>query len=173
MDKSKQTHLSRKSQIDLGSFYTPNHLVQITSDVIKKNIKNTTELSLIDTSCGYGSFLNIGHFKKTIGVDIDIEAINQAKKSSPKASLYISNSLQGVSRNIFDVDENEKIIIVGNPPYNDTTSIIRQATKDKTATNAIDRDIKTRDLGMSFLLSYNKLRADYVCVLHPLSYLII
>lgn len=36
----------------------------------------------------------------------------------------------------------------------------------------MDTDVQTRDLGMSFLLSYNKLNADCVCVLHPLSYLI-
>jgi hypothetical protein len=35
-----------------------------------------------------------------------------------------------------------------------------------------DKDINHRDLGISFLLSYNKLKADYICVLHPLSYLI-
>jgi hypothetical protein len=32
--------------------------------------------------------------------------------------------------------------------------------------------VQTRDLGMSFLLSYNELKARFVCVLHPLSYLI-
>jgi len=34
------------------------------------------------------------------------------------------------------------------------------------------RMLSQRDLGISFLLSYNKLAADFVCVLHPLSYLI-
>ena len=37
---------------------------------------------------------------------------------------------------------------------------------------AIDTSIKSRDLGISFLRSYYQLKADYVCVLHPLSYLI-
>ena len=36
----------------------------------------------------------------------------------------------------------------------------------------IDPQIKSRDLGISFLRSYYQLKADYVCVLHPLSYLI-
>jgi hypothetical protein len=35
-----------------------------------------------------------------------------------------------------------------------------------------DADVFSRDLGISFLLSYNKLAADFVCALHPLSYLI-
>ena len=59
-----------------------------------------------------------------------------------------------------------------NPPYNDTTSIIRNSIKDASVQDKIDSDIKTRDLGMSFLLSYDKLQTDFVCVLHPLSYLI-
>ncbi|MDR3290097.1 MAG: Eco57I restriction-modification methylase domain-containing protein, partial [Rickettsiales bacterium] len=69
----------------------------------------------------------------------------------------------------YDLSQNEKIVIVGNPPYNDTTSIIRNSIKQE---QEIDSTIKTRDLGMSFLLSYSKLNADYICVLHPLSYLI-
>src|SRR6185436_4530170 len=36
----------------------------------------------------------------------------------------------------------------------------------------VDPQIKSRDLGISFLRSYYQLKADYVCVLHPLSYLI-
>lgn len=36
----------------------------------------------------------------------------------------------------------------------------------------IDPQIKSRDLGISFLWSYYQLKANYVCVLHPLSYLI-
>jgi hypothetical protein len=70
------------------------------------------------------------------------------------------------------IKEQDKLIVIGNPPYNDATSIIRQNIKDKTAIDEIDSDVKTRDFGMSFSLSYNKLKADYDCVLHPLSYLI-
>jgi hypothetical protein len=36
----------------------------------------------------------------------------------------------------------------------------------------IDCDIKTRDIGISSLLAYDKLKASYVAILHPLSYLI-
>jgi hypothetical protein len=59
---------------------------------------------------------------------------------------------------------------VGNPPYNDTTSIIRSGIKRNNFER--DEDVFSRDFGISFLLSYDKLFADYVCVLHPLSYLI-
>ena len=70
----------------------------------------------------------------------------------------------------FDIRDEERLVVVGNPPYNDVTSQINQ--KIKTNTLPIDSDLKTRDLGMSSLLAYNKLAAEYVVVLHPLSYLI-
>jgi hypothetical protein len=62
------------------------------------------------------------------------------------------------------------VIVVGNPPYNDKTSLIRHNIKD--VDFDIDDDLTCRDLGISFLRSYNKLEADVICVLHPLSYLI-
>lgn len=172
MVTESQKHLSHKSQIDLGSFYTPSHLVKITFDIIERNIENVSDYLLADTSCGYGSFLHTKGFKQIIGSDIDEQAIIKAKNITTDVKFVVGNSLKNISRKNFDLDEKDKLIIIGNPPYNDTTSINRQDIKDKSATNEIDSDIKTRDLGMSFLLSYNKLKADYVCVLHPLSYLI-
>jgi hypothetical protein len=71
---------------------------------------------------------------------------------------------------MFNIEQNKKLVIIGNPPYNDTTSIIRNSVKEDNIN--IDNDIKTRDYGISFLLSYAKLDADIVSVLHPLSYLI-
>lgn len=172
MIAQSQKHLSHKSQIDLGSFYTPKHLVDISFNIIKQNVENVSDYSLVDTSCGYGSFLQTKDYKRVIGADIDEQAISEARKENKNAELTVSNSLKNISRGSLGLDEKDKLIIIGNPPYNDTTSIIRQNVKDKSVINEIDMDIKTRDLGMSFLLSYNKLKADYVCVLHPLSYLI-
>jgi len=172
MLKESQKHLSYKSQIDLGSFYTPNHIVDIVFEIIKKNIEDIADFSLLDSSCGYGSFLTKTGFKKIIGSDIDEQAVKKAGENTKNVEFIVNNSLKDVSRKKFGLNENDKLIIIGNPPYNDTTSIIRQDIKDKSATENIDSDIKTRDLGMSFLLSYNKLDADYICVLHPLSYLI-
>jgi len=71
---------------------------------------------------------------------------------------------------MFNISSNDELIIIWNPPYNDTTSIIRSNIKNNNL--KMDIDIKTRDYGISFLLSYNKLNADIICVLHPLSYLI-
>ncbi|GHU22337.1 hypothetical protein FACS1894172_17580 [Spirochaetia bacterium] len=102
--------------------------------------------------------------------DIDIKAVEMAKTNSPLSQYFNHNSLFEISRRQYGLEKNAKIIIVGNPPYNDSTSIIRNTIKKTEFVR--DAEVMSRDLGISFLLSYNKLAADYICILHPLSYLI-
>ena len=87
------------------------------------------------------------------------------KSGSFKRTLYVM--YQGKK---FDIPQQSDLIVVGNPPYNDKTSLIRHSIKD--IDFDIDEDITSRDLGISFLRSYKKLEADLICILHPLSYLI-
>jgi hypothetical protein len=170
---SGQQHLSRKDTINLGSFYTPENIVDLTYSLLRNNVEDFAEFSVLDSSCGYGSFLsNERIINRKIGADVDAKALEKAKENSPDAVFVRRNSLKDISRDKFMLKKNEKLVIVGNPPYNDITSMARNKIKDVSISFAIDRDVKTRDLGMSFLLSYDKLSADFVCVLHPLSYLI-
>jgi hypothetical protein len=162
-----QKHLNHKDTVNLGSYYTPSWLVDIVYSLIAKNVPCFDDYSVLDTSCGYGGFLR---GTKTIGADIDEKAIETARQNSPYSIFFNHNSLFEITRSQYNLGENEKIIIVGNPPYNDTTSIIRNDIKK--AGFRRDTDVISRDLGLSFLLSYDKLAADFVCVLHPLSYLI-
>lgn len=161
----QQDHLDHHSRINLGSYYTNTEFVDIVWDMIDGYIDKTTIVA--DTSCGYGNFFK--RHPKMLGVDIDELAINKAKKTHKNVDFFIGNALKNVSRDTYDID-NSRLCIVGNPPYNDRNSIIRNHLKEQNI--EIDEDIQTRDLGMSFLLSYQKLEADVICVLHPLSYLI-
>jgi len=162
----EQQHLNRVEQVNLGSYYTKPELVQKVYDLLRKHVPDFDEYTIIDNSCGYGSFLDFDIPNKKIGADTDKAAL---KKIKSDAILIEHNSLAKISRDDYNLSHNEKIIMIGNPPYNDTTSIIRNKIKqEQKESNAI----KTRDLGMSFLLSYNFLKADFICVLHPLSYLI-
>ncbi|MFH0856840.1 MAG: SAM-dependent methyltransferase [bacterium] len=168
-----QKHLNYTDKINLGSYYTPDSIVDSAYSILQKNIPNIRDFIILDSSCGYGSFLakkNIA--KRMIGADVDEKAVFEAKKRIGDVNFIYQNSLIKVCRESLGINPDDKIIAIGNPPYNDTTSIIRNSIKDVSVRDKIDSDIKTRDLGMSFLLSYNKLQADYVCVLHPLSYLI-
>lgn len=172
MDRN-QKHLNYIDTVNLGSYYTPEAIVDLAYSILQRNVPNIEDFTILDSSCGYGSFLakkNIA--KRLVGADIDEKAISEAKKRIDDVDFIYQNSLVNVFRKNLTIENNEKLIAIGNPPYNDTTSIIRNSIKNASTQNKIDSDIKTRDLGMSFLLSYNKLQADYVCVLHPLSYLI-
>ena len=180
-----QKHLNKTQKINLGSFYTPDYIVEIAYKMFfkffQKNYKyNLNDFVLLDSSCGYGNFLKIPtkykdlNFSKKIGVDIDKKALEIAKNNfieSKNPPLFLhKNSLINITRKNFNIGENEKLIIIGNPPYNDKTSIVQNRIKNKDY--SVDSSLKCRDLGMSFLLSFNELKADYICILHPLSYLI-
>ena len=172
MDRN-QKHLNYTETVNLGSYYTPEIIVDLAYSILQKNIKDIKEFTIFDSSCGYGSFLAKNNTaKRLVGADIDQKAIFEAKKIINSVDFICQNSLLNVCRQNLAIKNEEKLIAIGNPPYNDTTSIIRNSIKDVSVQDKIDSDIKTRDLGMSFLLSYDKLQADYVCILHPLSYLI-
>ena len=167
-----QNHLSLNKQIELGSFYTPDYLVDRMYKIIDKYLtKNNIEEKKIlyfDNACGYGAFYK--KEKRFVLSDIDNIAIERLKNDfNLKDNFYITNALQDVNRKKYNIKENDFLINIGNPPYNDTTSIIKSGKKGNFV---CDNDIVDRDLGVSFLKSYNKLKSDIICVLHPLSYLI-
>ncbi len=164
-----QAHLDYEDRVNLGSYYTPLKFVQLAWELIEPYIDSQT--TIIDTACGYGDFLKNYGQSYTIGCDIDEDAIDVAKKNTNKVQFFRTNALHNVSRKKFGIPhQHTKLIVVGNPPYNDRTSLIRH--KIKQIDFEVDEDIASRDLGISFLRSYNKLEADFICVLHPLSYLI-
>ncbi|MCX7737293.1 MAG: SAM-dependent methyltransferase [Candidatus Kapabacteria bacterium] len=168
-DKSKnQNHLKYSDKINLGAFYTPKEYVNIVWSFIKPFLNDDSVV--LDSSCGYGNFFDTEVNCKKIGNDIDVIAISQAKKNFQELITFNKNALFNVNRDMFNISKNDKLIIIGNPPYNDITSIIRNQIK--TNNFSIDADIKTRDYGLSFLLSYTKLEPEIICVLHPLSYLV-
>ncbi len=164
----EQNHLKSKDRINLGSYYTSTEHTSVVWEFVEPYIDNSW--TVLDSSCGYGNFLSRATKCQKIGNDIDSIAVSSASNSISTAKFFNHNALCGVSRDKFDIAENSSLCIIGNPPYNDKTSMIRNSIKK--VKFEIDKDIDTRDLGVSFLRSYAKLGADIVCVLHPLSYLI-
>lgn len=166
-----QQHLSYEAMTDLGCFYTPQKFVDKLIEIVQRNVADYKQYTYLDSSCGYGSFLKSLYPLKTIGCDIDPKAIETAKKIYPQSEYYVLNTLNHFTRNSIHLNANDKLIVIGNPPYNDTTSKVKNSFKQSKPC-VIDENIKTRDLGISFLLSFALLNPDYVAVLHPLSYLI-
>ena len=163
-----QAHLGYESRVNLGSYYTPPEIVDTAWGMIAPYVRSQT--TVIDSACGYGDFLKDCGQSITIGCDIDETAVDVAKENNDKVQFFQRNALCNVSREEFGIPKQAHLIVVGNPPYNDKTSLIRQSIKS--VDFEIDDDLACRDLGISFLRSYNKLEADLICVLHPLSYLI-
>lgn len=167
-------HLGIAGRVNLGSFYTPAKYVRIVAEWLLAH-KIEKGWIIADLSCGYGAFFELSaveglHECRYIGNDIDHDAVEKARSMFHDVQWSEENALHEVSRAKFGIRDDDRLVVVGNPPYNDVTSQINQ--KIKTNTMLIDEDIKTRDLGMSSLLAYDKLHAEYVVVLHPLSYLI-
>ena len=167
-------HLGVVGRVNLGSFYTPAKYVRIVSEWLLAHGVGKG-WTIADLSCGYGAFFELGevdglHECRYVGNDIDHDAVEKACKLFPNVHWSEFNALVDVSRSKFGIDNDERLVVVGNPPYNDVTSQINQ--RIKTNILPIDSDLRTRDLGMSSLLAYNKIAAEYVVVLHPLSYLI-
>lgn len=167
-------HLGVVGRVNLGSFYTPAKYVKLVGDWLLKNGIGQG-WTIADLSCGYGAFFELSEVKgladcRFVGNDIDREAVEKARGLFTNVEWSVHNALEDVSRKKFRFGLSERLVIVGNPPYNDVTSQINQ--KIKTKGLFVDSDLKTRDLGMSSLLAYDKLKAEYVAVLHPLSYLI-
>lgn len=168
MSLSQQNHLAYIDRVNMGAYYTRDEYVKIAWDMLAPYMNEKT--TVLDNSCGYGNFLHYPSMcQKKIGNDIDSLAIHTAKKNT-NAIFFNHNALSNISREQYNIKDNEDLCVIGNPPYNDKSSIIRRDIKS--CNMSIDNNVQTRDLGMSFLLSYNELKARFVCVLHPLSYLI-
>ena len=55
-----QKHLSYVQKTNLGSFYTPPEIVAMVGELIDKHIPNDSrDWTVLDSSCGYGAFLDI------------------------------------------------------------------------------------------------------------------
>ena len=171
---SEPVHLGAKTRVNLGSFYTPARYVDAVGEwLVKHGVGDGWTIA--DLSCGYGAFFRLAADPRLakcryVGNDIDALALEKAADVFPFVAFSRQNALVGVEREKFGIGKGEKLVVVGNPPYNDITSQAKQ--KIKAEIMPIDVDLKARDVGMSSLLAYERLRADFVAVLHPLSYLV-
>lgn len=167
--QSENKHLTKAEIIKNGSIYTGPELVNLVFSQISQYIREDSVIA--DMGSGYGAFIekfkNYG--KLIFGTEYDELSYKLLIEEYPSIKFYHENSLLNVSRAKYGLSQLDKLIIVGNPPYNDTTSIFKKGEKGELV---CDTDLISRDFGISFLKAYNKLNADYVCVLHPLAYLI-
>jgi hypothetical protein len=167
-----------KKKTELGAYYTPNEIVEWGFQKLKELLKDLSDYVILDPACGCGSFLfKDWKAKRVIGADLDSVAVEILKTlkflfDTENIEMFHTNSLKDACRIKFRIKHDEKLVIVGNPPYNDPTSKNKRALKEKKSFKDIDEDLKKRDIGMSFFELCVKLKADAVCFVHPFSYFI-
>lgn len=164
--------LSISKRVNLGVYYTPEWVVSVMHSMVDRVVGDKSGYVLLDTSCGEGVFFGGAFgYGAMIGGDVDFDSLEVARSVFPGVSFVLCDGLRNVSReNYGEVLLGSGLVIMGNPPYNDVTSQVNRGVK--WGRFLCDSDLLCRDMGISFLRSYSKLGADYVCVLHPLSYLI-
>jgi len=112
-----QKHLNHVNKVNLGAYYTPEIIVNLAYSILQKNISNINDFTILDSSCGYGSFLTKTNIaKRLVGADIDKMAIIAAQKNNSEINFIHQNSLANVCRENFNVQRDEKLIAIGNPP---------------------------------------------------------
>ncbi|NNN06807.1 MAG: hypothetical protein HKL90_12985 [Elusimicrobia bacterium] len=155
----------------LGKYYTPEHLVDHVRTLIEPFL--TDRPYVADLAAGCGAFLAKFEDCRIIGRDIDQQAVALlAEMGFPK--IEEDNSLLHVNRAKLGLRENDRLVLVGNPPYNDTTSLNRRYGTNKKEGRGLvrDPDLRAKDAGIAFLRAFAKLHPDAIGILHPLSYLI-
>ncbi len=165
------THLADTKKSDSGKYYTPRHLVDLIFQMVSPYIREDS--IVLDPACGCGAFLDEKKFPRLMGTDMDSDAV-EVLKILGFENVFADNSLLNVGREKYNINESHHLVIIGNPPYNDVTSKNKKIGKNaKRKTEIIaDADIYSNDLGMCFLKAFDKLKADVICILHPLAYLI-
>ena len=168
LNEFESKHLLSSEQVKLGSFYTPRKIVDTVHKFIEA-YKAYPKAVIFDNAAGAGAFIKVKDKIVYKAAECDPIAGKFLKEKLSQKNLFIDNSISNVSREKYNISYSDFLIQIGNPPYNDTTSAYRNGKKGR---NICDKDLFDRDLGISFLKSYNKLQSNVVCVLHPFSYLI-
>ncbi len=169
VDSSNIKHLSKEEIIKNGSIFTPQHLVSLVSELLDEYISLNSVIG--DFGSGYGAFLQqfIGKGKRCFATEYDEKSYRLLKQEYPTIQIYRENSLLNISRDKYKLSHKDEFVVIGNPPYNDVTSLYKKGEKGSLV---CDEKVYSRDFGVSFLKAYSVLEAKYICVLHPLAYLI-
>ncbi|MDF1813272.1 MAG: hypothetical protein P1V20_13830 [Verrucomicrobiales bacterium] len=162
LDLQSPAHLASDAIIESGSFYTPRHLIDEVDRMVKSFLEGKEHVIFFDSSVGGGAFCAVMDGYDFRLADVDKTGCDHLAALTDKNRVFQTNSLHEVSREKYSIPEEAYLVQVGNPPYNDTTSAYKKGEK---GANECDKDLFDRDLGVSFLRSYDKLKSDLVCVL--------
>jgi type I restriction-modification system DNA methylase subunit len=109
-----------------GAYYTPRALVDCALDAVGP--LPTGQVRVIDPACGAGAFLAAAAERypgaELLGVEISKHAAAQCRERVPRARVMVGDALRGALPP--SLDETFELW-VGNPPYNGTSPLLRNA----------------------------------------------
>ena len=112
------SHLPDSKKANLGKYYTPKEIVETLKERIAPKIKEDSYV--MDLACGCGAFLELFDDCHILGRDIDPQAIEILDLFN-FTNIGVDNTLLNVNRAKYGLRKDDDLIIIGNPPYNDTS----------------------------------------------------
>jgi hypothetical protein len=163
--------LPDEQKSSLGKYYTPAKLTELVRKEAEPYLK-TPNIEVADLAAGCGAFLKAFEDQFIRGFDVDHDAV-AILRALEFENITQKNSLEKKGRDWFGIPKNAPLIVVGNPPYNDPQSKNkRYGTNRKIPISAsIAEDLKTGDIGRSFLKQIFSLNPVRAIILHPFAYL--
>lgn len=121
--------LDRSARKKLGAFYTPAPLVERTLELALAHVDGGP-LAVVDPACGAGAFLSaaakLRPDAKLFGLELTQEAARACQARVPGADVRVGDALRGgLEPLLAAVPPGHRELWVGNPPYNGTSSLLK------------------------------------------------
>ncbi|MHB8872093.1 MAG: N-6 DNA methylase [Myxococcaceae bacterium] len=129
-EESLSSHLGAPARRAGGVYYTPAPLVELVLASLAGLLPPRGKVALVDPSCGAGAFLagaaRLLPRAKLFGLELSAEAAKACRARVPGATVLEGDALRGgLSPLLKRLPEGAFEVWVGNPPYNGTSSLLR------------------------------------------------
>ncbi|MCI0571777.1 MAG: N-6 DNA methylase [Myxococcaceae bacterium] len=150
--------LDRRS---LGAYFTPRPLVERTLALAREHLPCGRSLTVVDPACGAGAFLVAAReafpSARLFGLELSPEVAATCAARVPDADIRTGDALRGgLEPLLAGVPEGDVELWVGNPPYNGTSTLLKDAEAygrvRALLTEALPRGTSLRDDYAFFLL---------------------
>ncbi|MGA9523561.1 MAG: N-6 DNA methylase [Myxococcaceae bacterium] len=130
----------------LGAFYTPAPLVEVVLASVARWIPADRPVAVIDPACGAGAFLSAAarHLPTAAlyGLELTAEAAEMCRGRLPRAEILEGDALRGgLDALCARIPAGHFELWVGNPPYNGTSNVLRDAALYRSLRELLPADL--------------------------------
>lgn len=145
----------------IGQYFTPEHVVKAITPMIDKLIAASPEAVVLDPAAGGGALVSHIHTHRVVVADRDSSAV-ALLQALGFPEVVRTNSLVGASRAKFGVQDDERLVMIMNPPFKG----------DNQAQHDCDAAFEANDQCVSFLKMAASLKPEVIVCIQPLTTLI-